>query len=542
MSTDPTPQTTPITEEEWPDTSQWPVILQQDDCAPDSDWHFMQDFPLKAGMEFEDFKKAARCRIVKMGTEWLLNDMEVSHYADDPFYTLRRKPQDPTPQATPPAVNTGITVAGDFMTPRFTTGSYAWTAWGPIPTPQTQPPEPVGEDQAVEAPVVGIRAALERLGEGPSEADVDNLCDEFGFHYEDDASLALLQEMFCAVLTRWGRPAAPPALETPAEALAARAALKAEPASDWPTLQWTESMPPNNECRYSHCIAETPFGRFLITWKSWKDYDTPTVDETPWGDWYGAFNSVDEAKAACQQGMNERLARWGRPAAPPAPQPEDDWFAVASIAQDMRSRGMAEQACGDELLRLANSNRSQPAAARAALKAEPAEDGSRVGEVGEFIQCLQIRAASLGAEGANLSQRGDAAYFTRAATLLQQLSPPAPVAVPVVAGEGLEVLSPEPAPAPAAAQPPLWRDMVHAYDNAPVPSRGAPDDWTDRQGYAAEILAVRDRVVPEEHEPPAGDGEPWPQAYQQRSDAMWEQRQAIRALLTIEAARAEAGE
>jgi hypothetical protein len=76
--------------------------------------------------------------------------------------------------------------------------------------------------------------------------------------------------------------------------------------------------------------------------------------------------------------------------------------------------------------------------------------------------------------------------------------------------------------------------MLHAYDNAPAPSRGAPDDWTDRQGYAAEILAVRDRVVPEErgvlhqvHDPELH---------------RWRERQRIRAMLTTEAARAEAGE
>ena len=53
------------------------------------------------------------------------------------------------------------------------------------------------------------------------------------------------------------------------------------------------------------------------------------------------------------------------------------------------------------------------------------------GEVGELIQCCRIRAASLGAEGANLSQRGDAAYFTRAADQLEQFSAPAPAVVTV---------------------------------------------------------------------------------------------------------------
>jgi hypothetical protein len=73
-------------------------------------------------------------------------------------------------------------------------------------------------------------------------------------------------------------------------------------------LQWTENRQPNEECRYNHCKAETPFGRFLITWKGWKRYDDPTVDETPWGDWYGVFNSVDDAKTACQREFDVKLA------------------------------------------------------------------------------------------------------------------------------------------------------------------------------------------------------------------------------------------
>jgi hypothetical protein len=54
------------------------------------------------------------------------------------------------------------------------------------------------------------------------------------------------------------------------------------------------------------------------------------------------------------------------------------------------------------------------------------------GELGEeeLIRCLQIRAAQLGAKGANLSQRGDAFYFSHAAELLQRQAAPAPVAIP----------------------------------------------------------------------------------------------------------------
>ena len=105
------------------------------------------------------------------------------------------------------------------------------------------------------------------------------------------------------------------------EAIAAARDALAEPVGEGPILQWTDNAPPSEDCRYDHCTAETPFGRFLISWKSWKQFDSPTVDKTPWGDWYKAFDSVDEAKAACQEEMDKRLARWGHPAIPPAPEP-----------------------------------------------------------------------------------------------------------------------------------------------------------------------------------------------------------------------------
>jgi hypothetical protein len=46
---------------------------------------------------------------------------------------------------------------------------------------------------------------------------------------------------------------------------------------------------------------------------------------------------------------------------------------------------------------------------------------------------------------------------------------------------------------------------------------------------AAAIRAAVDRVVPEQCESPAGEGEPWPRDYQLMSDSKWEQRQQIRA-------------
>ena len=153
------------------------------------------------------------------------------------------------------------------------------------------------------------RAALaaEPVGEVPSIDDIRQLCVDnelpmFVDSTDFDTVVVAILEIARAILTRW-----------------ARAALAAKEASEGARLQWTENMPPGEDCLYDHCTAETPFGRFLISWRSWKQFDSPTVDEAPWGDWceaLDAFNSVDAAKAACQREMDERLAHWGHPAVP----------------------------------------------------------------------------------------------------------------------------------------------------------------------------------------------------------------------------------
>jgi hypothetical protein len=76
-------------------------------------------------------------------------------------------------------------------------------------------------------------------------------------------------------------------------------------------LEWTENRPPRNGvCRYDHCIAETPFGRFLLTWKGWKtdwQYDLG-FDETPWdGIEYHSWGSIDEAKQWAADEMEKRI-------------------------------------------------------------------------------------------------------------------------------------------------------------------------------------------------------------------------------------------
>lgn len=82
-------------------------------------------------------------------------------------------------------------------------------------------------------------------------------------------------------------------------------------------------------------------------------------------------------------------------------------------------------------------------------------------------------------------------------------------------------------------KPPLWQVMHTAHNKVADPFGCAM-----RAAYAAEIVALTDTILPEELEPPCGERKPWPQAYQQMSDAKWEQRQQLRQLLLDEAAKA----
>jgi hypothetical protein len=84
-------------------------------------------------------------------------------------------------------------------------------------------------------------------------------------------------------------------------------------------------------------------------------------------------------------------------------------------------------------------------------------------------------------------------------------------------------------PTPAAAEAPLWRVMKKAWETATT-------DYNGR--YAAEICAVADRVVKEEEEPILGHN---PSQDDVIIHAMWVQRHYIRALLLMEAAKAERG-
>ena len=73
-------------------------------------------------------------------------------------------------------------------------------------------------------------------------------------------------------------------------------------------IKWTEPQQPNSDIRYNHITAQTPFGRFVITWKGWKEYDSPTIDETPWGDFGGVGYDLEDAKIIAQTEYERRIS------------------------------------------------------------------------------------------------------------------------------------------------------------------------------------------------------------------------------------------
>lgn len=87
-------------------------------------------------------------------------------------------------------------------------------------------------------------------------------------------------------------------------------------------LKWTPELPPNDSCYYHHTSAETPFGRFLLTWKGWKEDPIYGFDETPWNEVeYRGWATVKEAQEWAEQELIRRAD--SILAARPAPAPTE---------------------------------------------------------------------------------------------------------------------------------------------------------------------------------------------------------------------------
>lgn len=73
-------------------------------------------------------------------------------------------------------------------------------------------------------------------------------------------------------------------------------------------LEWTKPSKPTDDCHYNHVIAETPFGRFLLTWKDWKDYPDYGFDNTPWGEVeYHGWTTIEDAQKWAVDEMVRRV-------------------------------------------------------------------------------------------------------------------------------------------------------------------------------------------------------------------------------------------
>lgn len=70
-------------------------------------------------------------------------------------------------------------------------------------------------------------------------------------------------------------------------------------------MNWTPESSPNENSNYDHIICETPLGRMIIEWKSWKV--RPSYHIMLEGIWIGAEYSLDEAKQRARNYLIEKL-------------------------------------------------------------------------------------------------------------------------------------------------------------------------------------------------------------------------------------------
>ncbi len=74
-------------------------------------------------------------------------------------------------------------------------------------------------------------------------------------------------------------------------------------------LSWTEPKPPGGSSRYDHVEAETPFGTYMITWKSWKDHGDYCIEFGASGmEFVTVASDLAEAKEVAQKDFEKRLA------------------------------------------------------------------------------------------------------------------------------------------------------------------------------------------------------------------------------------------
>jgi hypothetical protein len=80
-------------------------------------------------------------------------------------------------------------------------------------------------------------------------------------------------------------------------------------------IEWSEEFPSCEEVRYNHVIGSTPLGRFLITWKGWKEDGDKgfSIDEAPWDnfssptDYLVGGYDLEETKKVCEDAFIAKI-------------------------------------------------------------------------------------------------------------------------------------------------------------------------------------------------------------------------------------------
>lgn len=73
-------------------------------------------------------------------------------------------------------------------------------------------------------------------------------------------------------------------------------------------MKWTEPKSPTEGVSfYDHTIAETPIGKVIIEWKSWKE--SPSYDIELDGEWIGVSYDLETAKEVVVIYLKDRLKK-----------------------------------------------------------------------------------------------------------------------------------------------------------------------------------------------------------------------------------------
>jgi hypothetical protein len=96
-------------------------------------------------------------------------------------------------------------------------------------------------------------------------------------------------------------------------------------------LVWTEPASPNDDIRYDHVTAATPFGRFSIEWKSWKQFDSYSV-HLDGSHVLEAFD-LEDAKAKADEHWRNKIG-----ACLASNQDPSDWLTLAHKLEELGQR------------------------------------------------------------------------------------------------------------------------------------------------------------------------------------------------------------